>query len=166
MATQKPKLAKAYYAIPLFLFLTQGVAASMFKSNEENVTISSPFEGHITLNGKPAVGAKVERTLIWKDDIGETDSTTTDASGYFKLPAVNDTVKISPISTFVISQDISVTYENNTYAIWITGKSSTEMYSEFGGQPMNFRCELSDDEKHLRDNHSLITTRCSWDINP
>ena len=38
-----------------------------------DVVLFSPMEGKMTFEGKPAVNAKIVRTVIWKGDEGETD---------------------------------------------------------------------------------------------
>ncbi len=136
---------------------------SFFSHPEKEVVISSPFEGKITFKGEPATGAKVLRTLTWKDEKGETDTTMTDGQGYFKLPIVKDKVTVSKLTQFIMSQTIRVFYNGQEYVIWTMGKGSTENYGELGGKPVNFRCELTNDRERIEVEDGLLGTVCVWD---
>lgn len=145
------------------LFLeSNGEAASMFNKKPEEVVISSPFAGHIMLNGKPAVGAKVVRHLAWRDEKGEDEITEVDESGYFAFPIKTDLVTVSKITTFVINQQLRVEYQGQEYLIWTMGKGSKNLYGELGGKPQNFVCELSDDLERVEVDDGLLGTSCKW----
>jgi len=141
----------------------EGASMSLFSKEKHEVVISSPFEGVITYKGEPASGAKVERKLKWKDEDGETDSVETDQNGYFSLPVVEDTVSLSPITQFVMGQEIRVYFNNEEYEIWSIGKDSRELYGELGTKPENFRCELTDEGVPHRLENALLYTSCKWD---
>ena len=135
----------------------------MFKSTEEEVVLCSPMDGRLTLNGKPVANAKIERLLIWKNEKGETDVFSTDSQGYFSLPIKKDTVKLSKIAQFVVTQEVRVFVDGQEYLIWTMGKSSKEEYGELDGKPVNLRCELSDDDQPMRLEDALLVTKCKWD---
>ena len=136
---------------------------SLLSHPEEEIVVSSPFEGRITFKGEPAAGAKVVRKLKWKDEEGDTDSVMTDGDGNFSLPIVTDKVTISKITQFVMSQVISVYYNGEETVIWNMGKGSKEKYGELGGKPVNFRCELTDADTPSRLDDALLVTKCKWD---
>jgi len=129
----------------------------------QEVVLCSPMEGVITLDGKPVVGAQVERWIKWKDEAGETDTVTTNDNGEFNFPVKKDTVKLSPLSQFVMGQEIRVYFNNKKYLIWTMGKRSKEEYGELGGRPVNFRCELTDELVPVSVEEGLLGTSCKWD---
>jgi len=141
----------------------EGASMSLFSKEKHEVVVSSPFEGVITYKGKPAAGAKVERTLKWKDEDGEKDSVETDLDGRFFLPIVEDTVSLSPITQFVMGQEIKVYFNNEEYLIWTIGKDSRVIYGELGGVPKNLRCELTDELVAVDVEDALLGTSCKWD---
>lgn len=141
----------------------EGSTMSFLNKPEEEVVLCSPMEGVITFENTPVAGVKVERLIKWKDDIGETDSVITDKNGHFSFPIKNDTVKLGKLSQFVISQDITVYYQENEFNIWSIGKSSKVEFGELGGKPVNFRCELTDEEVPHRLDNALLLTKCKWD---
>ena len=148
---------------PLIVYVSKGFAMSLFKHPEEEVVVSSPLEGKITFKGEPAAGAKVLRTLKWKDDKGVTDSVMTDADGNFNFPIVKDVVTIGKMTQFVMSQKISVYYNQEETVIWVIGKGDKSLYGELGGKPVNFRCELTDESAPMRMQDALLVTKCKWD---
>lgn len=140
----------------------EGSAMSFLTKPEEEVVLCSPMEGIITLNGKPAAGARIDRLITWKDDIGETDTVFTDTKGQFSLPIKKETVKLSKITQFVVHHEINVTYLEERYQIWVMGKFGKHIYSELNGKPVNFRCELTDEAVRV-ETDGLLGTSCVWD---
>jgi hypothetical protein len=64
----KPTLTRGAFAALVFLFvisMAKGYAMSLLKNPEEEIVLSSPFDGVITLHNKPVEGAKVVRLLTW-----------------------------------------------------------------------------------------------------
>jgi len=166
------------FFIPITVYSLEGASMSLLYKPKEEIVVSSPMEGHITFKGKPAIGAKVERKLIWKDQEGETDFVITDDNGWFSFPIVKDVVKLSKISEFVMYQDLNVYFNGQKYEIWGMGKNSKVEYGELGGKPVNFRCELTDEIDYRieldpiepsetgRDyeiDRGLLGTSCKWD---
>ncbi|MBI1424436.1 MAG: hypothetical protein GC149_13410 [Gammaproteobacteria bacterium] len=129
----------------------------------EEVVLASEMEGHITLQNRPAAGAKVVRKLSWNEGEKKIDSTSVDSEGKFLLPAKKDVVEIGKFTQFVVSQEISVVYDGKETDIWIMGKRSKTAYGELDGRPENFRCELSDPDKPMRLDSGLLLTKCKWD---
>ena len=156
------------FLIILFLFLNlyevaEGATMSLFSKQENKVVIFSPLQGIITFKGKPAAGAKVERWLKWKDDVGENDSVTTDEKGRFKFSAIEDLINISPLVQFTAHQKLYVVYREERYQIWVMGKMEKDIYSELGGVPENFRCELGAPLRRIETDGGLLGTSCEWD---
>lgn len=151
------------FIILLLTLSAETASMSFFTKPEEEVVLGSPIKGLITYKSEPAVNAKLERTIKWQDDVGETYSVTTDESGRFDLPIKKAKVKLSTISMFVMSQEIYVHYNNEKYLIWTIGKSSKVLYGELGGEPTNFRCELTDEVVAVEVKDGLLGTSCVWD---
>lgn len=136
---------------------------SIFPEKTEDVVVASPMEGRITFNGNPVAGAKMERWLKWKDERGEVETTVTDGSGEFHFNAKQDSVKLSPLTEFVIGQEIRVYHEGTEYMIWYKAKVNTDMYGELGGRPTNLRCELTAEPVRVEAGEGLLGTSCVWD---
>jgi len=121
----------------------------------------SAVKARITLNGVPASGAKVIRLAKLKKE--NIDTTTTDDNGVFEFPAAfeNSLKKFSP-AEIVISQQIKVEYQGESYEIWANGKMDARENSELGGVPLDLNCELTDEAKTHRTSASLILTNCKW----
>lgn len=149
--------------IILTVYSVEGFSMSFLNHPEEEVVVSSPLEGKITFNGAPVAGAKIERLLVWKDDVGETDTAITDKDGNFNFPLIKDRVTLSKISTFVMHQEIRVYYEGVEYPIWAKAKSDKGLYGELNGMPVNLRCELTDDFVAVKAGEGLFGTSCKWD---
>ena len=165
--SNKPRQYAIVYQWIFLIFttisLSQGVAGTMFGQVEEEVVIFSPMEGYITLNGEPVANAKIERWLKWKDEEGERDYFSTDEKGYFSIPVKKDVVRLSKITQFVMAQEVSVIINEDKVLIWAISKFSKNEYGELEGVPVNFRCELTDEEQPMRLEDALLVTRCKWD---
>ncbi|MET4696871.1 DUF6795 domain-containing protein [Endozoicomonas lisbonensis] len=123
--------------------------------------IASELSVTVTHNGKPVRGAKITRQVEW-DNVGEkSDSTTTSASGEFKLPAlymrslVRSILPLEFVASTLVQIDIDGEYTEILYAV----KRSEEPGVEFGGKTV-LKCELSRDESTHRFGASLLSTRC------
>lgn len=144
-------------------FAAKGAPMSLFSTTKE-VVLSSPMEGTLTLNGKPAVGIKIERRLKWFDGKEvNTDFVVTKNNGHFTLPTIKQTLKINSLVHFLISQDIVVMHQGEEISIWYMSKGSKIEYGELGGKPINLRCEITDEERASHDYNNPIMTRCVWD---
>lgn len=155
-----PYFAATVMALSVFVPL-KGVAMSIFGS-EQKVVVASPMEGVIMHGGQPATGAKVERTLRWKDEDGETLAVEVDSEGRFELPIRVDEVKISSLSRFVIHQKITVHYQGKEIPIWSLGTAHRGLYGELGKKPENLRCELTGEPSTEELEDGLLYTLCKW----
>ena len=135
-----------------------------FSKEKHDVVICSPMEGVITYKDKPVSGAKVERWLKWKDEKGEKDYVITDNNGKFSLPIVEDTVSLSPVSQFVMAQEIQVYFKDKKVPIWAKAKHGKGLYDELGGEPKGFSCELTDEFKKVDVDNGMLITSCTWKI--
>lgn len=130
----------------------------------EEVCVFSSMQGVLTLNGKPATGAKLRRVVTWKDKKGESDFTETDAEGRFEFPAMMRTLKQMLPAQFVAHQSIYVTYNEQEYHIWEMGKTSKQENSELGHVAENLTCELTDElEPYPEAPGGLLLTVCKWE---
>jgi len=144
-------------------FAAKGIPMSLFSTTQE-VVLSSPMQGTLTLNGKPVAGIKIERHLKWFDEKdSNTDFVVTKNNGHFTLPAIKRTLNISPLSHFLISQNLVVNHEGEEVSIWYMSKGSKIEYGELGGKPINLRCDITDEERISHEYNNPIMTRCIWD---
>ena len=129
-------------------------------SDAGKVCTFSAVKAKVTLNGEPAIGAKVTRLTEWKTKKKET--TETDAKGKFTFPAAfeRSITKYMPVE-IVISQQIIVEYQSQLFEIWVNGKMNSEEDSEFGGVSIDLDCELTNESKTYRSNGSLVMTNCT-----
>jgi len=149
--------------VPL-LYVSEGAAMSLFFSKGEKIeaVLFSPLEGVITLEGKPVSGAKIKRKVAWKDQIGEIDYFTTDEKGYFSIPIKTVEYRDSAFVQISIGQKLTVEFKGKEYMIWRDGKSTTHLYGELGGRPVNLVCELTKEELDSHLGFSLVGTLCVW----
>lgn len=54
-------------------------------------------------------------------------------------------------------------YDSKEYSIWSMGKMSKHKYGELEGKPINFHCELTDEETPIRFENTYLLTACQWD---
>lgn len=153
--------------ILLLFFCTVGVtaveASAMSLLKGERVCIASGFEGRLTFEGKPATGARIVRKFNWKDEKGETEETIADQDGRFSFPSHWDVLRrVLPVQ-FVAHQSIFVYYNGKEYQIWGMGKMSKNEYSEFGGKPKSFRCEITEEIRRVDLEHEFVGTNCYWE---
>ena len=146
----------------LLTYSIKGEAMSLIKGKE--VYVFSAMEGTITYQGKPAAGAKIVRTVRWKDEKGESDSTIAGENGEFSLPPMKRTLKQILPAQFLASQEIYVYYKEQEFHIWTMGKIDRNEYGELGGRPKNFRCELLDELERVEVKIGLLGTSCKWDF--
>lgn len=147
----------------LLVYLSEGVAGSMFSKAEEEVVIFSPMQGIITMNGEPVPNARIERWLKWKDEEGEKDYFSTDEQGRFSIPIKKDVVTLSTISQFVMAQEVRVFVDGVEYPIWAKAKRDKGLYGELGGEPEGFKCELLDEFVRVNAEEGILMTLCKWD---
>lgn len=137
--------------------------AIFFGGEKVEAVLFSPLEGKLTFEGKPAVGAKIELWIKWKDSKGETFTYTTDNDGYFKIPEHRASYRQVAIAQLVIVQKINVQYNDNNYLVWNMSKMDGEIFGELGGKPINLVCEITSDLTTIRNSSVLGGIGCEWD---
>lgn len=137
---------------------------SIFSRGEKvDAVLFSPMEGRLTFHGEPAKGAEIKLWIKWKDQTGETITFAADERGFFSIPKKIDRFRDDPLAQVVITQEITVYYNNKDYLIWTLSKTSLNEYSELGGKPVNLICEITDEMEPRRTDESLMATNCKWD---
>lgn len=129
--------------------------------------LMSEVSGTITLNGEPAAGATLKRSVRKAYSRSYVkDEATTDENGYFSMPAVTERKvihKVFPME-FVVPSEIYVTYQGKEYFIWTSTKREPEENTENKGRPLVVQCELTSEERGFMVDGSLFTTICVWDV--
>ncbi|WP_156254597.1 carboxypeptidase-like regulatory domain-containing protein [Sandarakinorhabdus oryzae] len=111
-------------------------AATLSGCNDmADMVIFSELHGQVLSGGAPVAGASVERSWDWglTDEKGK-DSTTTDAQGNFRLPAVSRRGGLRawlPHEPFV-EQTIRVTHAGQTVDVWMLDKRNYRAGGELG----------------------------------
>lgn len=136
----------------------------MSKMNPLKACTFSEMEISILFKGEPASGAKITRTIEWKEE--RTDQFTTDDNGRATLPAEfeNHLLKAFPME-FVSAQHLTVQFEGEEYEIWNYAKRDADLNSEMHGAPLQLTCELTSESKTQRAFGSVLGTRCTWQNN-
>lgn len=149
----------------MLLFLPAiGIAMTKFSGESETVVLFSPIQGRLTFQGQPAADAKIVRWVAWKDKKGEEDIFYTDENGNFDLPVKTETMRVNGWVQFVAHQKIDVVFNGNTYQIWGNGKMDRKIFSEFGGEPQIFSCELTQEPDRVDTKNGWVVTSCIWKI--
>ena len=134
-----------------------------FGREKVEAVLFSALEGQLTLQGKPATGAKINLWIKWKNEEGEHFSFTADENGFFHIPQKVATYKENALAQIVITQEITVEYGNESYLIWTLSKTSIHQFGELGGKASKLTCELTNDLEATRTDDILMGTSCSWD---
>lgn len=151
--------------IVFFTFVASGVAmTSLIRGEKTEIVVFSPMEGRLLFEGRPVSDAELELWVKWKDKKGETYHFRTDESGLFSIPRITDTYRDSPLAQLVITQEITVEYRGESYLIWTLSKGSGKLNVEFGGEPKNLVCELTEDLRPIRTDDALLGARCTWEV--
>jgi hypothetical protein len=151
-----------YFFILLIVIFATGVFA-MSVSDIGKVCLFSSISGVITLNGKPAAGAKLIRTAD-RDGV-KTDETVTDKNGFFEFPAMFErTITKHLPMEFVASQKIVAHYDGKEYKIWSGVKRKKEENVESRGKPLVVSCELNSEIKYIDIGATFIHSLCIWDV--
>ena len=141
----------------------------MAEGSRTNPCLFSAISGTITLNGKPAAGAKLIRTTGKAHTHGQlVDDTTTNDQGQFEMPGVFERVllaKFLPME-FVAAQEIVVEYDGVTYKMWAGVKREREVNSESSGRPLVVACELTDEPKSVSVGGGFVNSICEWGFDP
>jgi hypothetical protein len=161
---KKPIFITVAVTISCLFFVAVGVFA-MSLGDVGKVCLFSPISGTITLDGKPAVNARLVRT--GDRDGPHVDEAVTNEQGYFEFPGMFERTitKLLPME-FVASQKIMVHYEGNEYEMWSSIKRKREENSESRGKSLVVTCELNWEQKLIVVNGSPIHSLCVWDVEP
>lgn len=133
------------------------------KGEESDIVLMSPFEGTLTLNGKPLPNHELRLWIGWEDKKGKYFTYVTNADGKFSIPEHKVRDKLSPYAQLVIRQKITTNYDGESYNIWCRSRLEPELYSELGGRPVNLVCELTAKEKIHHGESSVGATICVWE---
>jgi hypothetical protein len=147
------------------LWITVGVLAVLCIAIQATgfgkVVIWSAMKGRVVMNGQPVVGAVLTREFnwAWPDENGS-DSTTTDALGQFRFPAVERRMILGSILPHepVIRQVMTVDYEGKSYNAWAHFKRNYDLDDENDGHPIDVTCRL-EAERHQ---HGQVMGLCEF----
>ncbi len=153
-----------------------GVALLLFASSEGNamgllgkkVVLFSSVDGVLTLNQKPLAGARVTRSVEWKDKTYK-DETLTSATGGFHLPEMPGPGRIM-LGEFVAYQSIDVEHHGEHWQIWRMVKGDAGANRELvdlrnwesAGMPIQFSCELTAAPKKIKLLLGVLRTNCHF----
>lgn len=132
------------------------------KGKEIEAVLFSPLEGHLTYEGEPASHANIEVWVAWKNQEGEVHQYQSDETGFFSIPAITAIYKDNPLAQLSVAQTVTVKIKGKEFLIWTAGKSSSHLFGELGGKPIDLTCELTRKEMDTHLEHSLLETKCIW----
>ncbi len=144
-------------AFSLFVF---GSAMGLF-GKKITVYPFSGFSGQLLHEGEPAAYAKVTREWDW-DGTKHEEVTSADKDGYFSFEPVRVETRES-LSEFVSSQRVTVNFKMEDYSIWVCSKRDKGIYGEFGSEPVNLKCELTQELFDVDLIKGLAVSNCTWD---
>ncbi|WP_444929369.1 DUF6795 domain-containing protein [Microbulbifer sp. SSSA002] len=155
---------KKFKLFSVFLLLTaisSGGTSAMASFNPFKACTFSEMKIKLTLNGEPASGAEITRSIQWQKEW--IDTFTSDEEGIAILPAKfsNSLTQVLPVE-FVSAQKITVEYNDQSYKIWVYAKRHPEENSELDGKPFDLTCELSDELKLEEVFDSYLKTSCKF----
>lgn len=127
------------------------------------VCLFSGFTGTITKANQPIKGAKVIRSYEWNNK-KMTEVAVTDENGQFSFESVWATSRKVFVVQFVSHQQIFVEYDGEREQIWGGGKGLEEEFTEFGGKPINFTCNLGDEIRGVSYKIGFMTTNAHWNV--
>lgn len=134
----------------------------VFGKSLQEVVLFSALEGRLLYGGEPLTNAKVRRLVKWKDDTWEEDSFHTDGDGYFSIPTLKVEAEFSPVSQFVVAQELRVDAGGEDTVFWTKVKREKEEFGEFNGRVIGLTCELTDDLRVDRSTRGALVTNCVW----
>lgn len=134
----------------------------------DKVILFSKTQGVITLDAKPVQGARVTRTISYREKKYQ-DHATTATDGSFTLPDMPGPGRII-MSEFVGHQTIDVDLGGRHWQIWKgikrDARANMELADRYtwktGGIPIQFQCELSAKERYIKLLMSVLATRCQF----
>lgn len=134
----------------------------------KKIVLFSDVNGVITLNQKPLAGARVTRTVEWKEKTYK-DEAVTSVTGGFHLPEMPGPGRIM-MAEFVAYQSMEVEYQDKKWQIWRMAKRDAspnrelvdEKNWESAGIPIQFACELSSPARKIKLMLSVLTSNCRF----
>ncbi len=154
------KISLGLLLLAILIPLAQAGAA-MFFGKTITVYPFSGFEGQLFHKGQPAAHAKIRRTYNWDGDTHE-EVIEADEQGRFKFDSISVETKESLVQ-FVSDQHVHVDFDGASFEIWDCGKLAKGEFAEFGGEPKNLRCEITDDSKSFQLPLGFASSNCTWD---
>ncbi len=128
----------------------------------------SGFSGQLLFKGEPVSNTKIVRQYELQTQSGvHEDTAMTDKEGYFTFESILIKYRTPILSSheFLSHQGINILYQDETYHIWVGGKTERGEYTEFGGKPKNLRCELTEEPRRVKHEIAgVISTNCHWEI--
>lgn len=131
-------------------------------SSGEACTFSA-ISGTLTKNGAPLAGVTVTRNVDWQGN--KTETTTTDAKGYFSFDhhVERSIAKVLPMQ-FSAKQTIDVLVDGENFNIWEGVKLTPGFNSENRGVPLEVECDINDPLVTISIERQPIITSCKWDV--
>ncbi len=148
--------------ITLLVFLSGCKGGDMLLQGEK-VCLFSSMEGQLTFQGEPVKGAKIVRKIAVNDKKEEPSFVTTDEKGMFSFSVVNKVIRQIFPAEIVTVQSLFVHYQGQEYHVWHMARRDGGEYEEFGGKPVNLRCEITDEIVPVEIKRGLLVTSCIWD---
>lgn len=141
----------------LFIFSQGSVAMSIFDIGK--VCVFSSVKGRLSLDGEPLKNVRVTREWNWHNK--KSDETVTDESGDFSFPSVHErSISQYLPAEIAITQKLSVRVNGEEVEFWINAKDDGKENSEYGGDPIDLTCELSNEKVLIEKYGSLMLTMC------
>ena len=114
-------------------------------------------------NGKPVVNARIIRKLRWNgNEDGITQEFNTDETGFFSLPAHEETLSLGALEQFVGKTNIDVDNDGTMENIWFSAKTSPDLNSEYETPPRELVCDLNNADIGVSINFGTCLTKCRW----
>lgn len=109
----------------------------------KTLCLFSEVEGTVTEDGRPVLGAEVERVYEWRDQ-PRSERTTTGADGRF---AFSEAIADAPLSGVlpqepVVPQRIIIRVRGQEYKGWLHTRHDYDRGSELGGRPLRLDCDI------------------------
>lgn len=111
----------------------------------------SAVHGVVVHQGKPVVGAVVEREYVWGwNDKTGVDEVKTDAKGEFDFAEITGFSFLGAILPHepMVRQTIHIKHEGKTFMAWAYNRSDYDPLSELNGKPISLRCDLDASPSH------------------
>jgi len=133
------------------------------KPSPTSFVISSPLEGILLKDGKPLSQARVIRKLRWNgNEEGITQEFHTDETGFFSLPAHEETLSPGLLEQFVGKTNIDVEQHGELKNFWFSAKTREGLNSEYDTPPEELTCDISNDDLGVSINFGICLTKCRW----